>query len=70
MYEYDAGTYIAIITLVIIGSLVIGGLIVENITPESFKDVKLTDSNVEEYDKELVNSKTKFGLLLLSFAPA
>jgi hypothetical protein len=49
--------------------LVIGGLLVEHTSLMGKNSAELTEDNLEQYDKDLVSSKTKAGLLLLSFSP-
>jgi len=49
--------------------LVIGGLLVEHTSLMGKNSTELTEDNLEQYDKDLVSSKIKAGLLLLSFSP-
>lgn len=69
MYEYDVGTYFALIFVGIFAALIIVGLVTEQSSLFGKSSVSLTDSNLEEYDKDLVNSKSKLGLFFLSFSP-
>jgi len=50
MYEYDVGTYFALIFVGIFAFLILGGLVTEHSSLFGKSTVNLTDSNLEEYD--------------------
>jgi len=58
MYASDAGTYLAYVLLSVFGIMILGGLIVENTSLFGKNSTELEENNLEQYDRELVKSKS------------